>query len=207
MAKLTFPSYIKEGHGRMEDAVLSSWKGIPYMKAYKKPSSTSLTENQKEIRASFRSLAEDWKSLSGIIRESWNVSVKGISRTGYNAFIGENLARRRAGEPIELSFSMGEDMLTGLTAETGTATGEIICSFIPPESGRHVSFFVRRETDSKGESFITRHDAGPDPASPLTIEGLDAGSEYSVYAVVTDAAYDEAASISRSAPAMAVSGE
>lgn len=204
MAKIKLPSYIKEGHGRMDDAVIVTRNGVPYMMPYRKRSSR--TERQEEIRRAFSTVVEDWKYVGGIISDSWVNYTKGTKASGYNAFVGANVTRRRAGDPLELSKDMGCDMLINFTAAPGSLAGEIICEFLSAENGRHITFFVRREMEPGVKSCISRHDADADAASPFTISGLESGAKYYVYAVVTDAQYDKALMVSSSVAASVIPG-
>ena len=123
MAKIKFPSYIKEGHGRMDDAILVMRKGYSYMKTYK-TYTTGHTEEQLEIRNAFSTVVADWKYLGGIISGAWTIAAKDTAGTGYNAFLGSNIQHRRAGEPLELCIGMGEEILMNFTAAPGTTAGE-----------------------------------------------------------------------------------
>jgi len=200
MAKVTLPSYFKDGSGRMEDAVMFQWKGQTYIKHYRKREKA--TEKQQEVRDAFSTLAKDWKCLSGVARNSWNIYVEGERLMGVNAFIGENSVRRRSGMPITISKGLGETPLENFTVEAGSNRGEINCTFDSPEDGNHVTIFVSKKTDQGEHSEMTRHDLGENPSSPSPIAGLENGADYHVYAIVTNAAYDEAETVSES-----VSGE
>ena len=198
MAKITFPSYLKGSNGRMEDAVLMNWKGVSYMKPYKKPKDTK-TAGQIAVRSAFTSLVSDWGFLSGVVRTAWNASIEGLDITGYNAFIGANSNARRKGEAIELCPPMGEDQVMNFAAAPGTA-GTITCTFAPIAAEKHLTLFVRKEAD---DASIVRIDCGAAPASPVTIPSLETGKSYTVYAIVTDAAYANAKTVSRSVAAKA----
>jgi len=206
MARIKLPSYIKEGSGRMDDAVIVTKNGTSYMMVYKKYSRGN-TASQAAVNQAFSTVIADWKYLRGIIRDAWNSSSENGNVSGYNLFIGENMTRRRSGEPVILCPGMGEEILMNFSAEPGTCAGEVICSFLPAETGCHVAFFSRKETAPGENSVITRHDAGANPSSPFTITGLEPGAQHHIYAVVTDAAYDEAKTISASVAAVTESGK
>lgn len=205
MARITLPSYIKEGHGRMEDAVIVTRNGTSYMMHYKKTDQVK-TVNQIAVQDAFKTVVQDWKNLSGIIKKAWDLYSDDENVSGYNSFVGVNSNHRRADEPLELCPGMGEELLMNFTAAPGASAGEITCAFLPPEAGCHITFFTRKETAPGVNSSISRHDAGAGTVSPFTITGLEAGAEYSIYAVVTDAQYDSAVTISQSAAAVSMAG-
>ncbi len=200
MAKVTLPSYIKDGRGRMEDAVMFQWKGQTYMRHYKKRE--NITEKQQEVRNAFSTLANDWKCLRGAVQSSWKMYVEGERMLGLNAFIGENVPRRRSGMPIVISKGFGERPLENFTVEAGTNAGEIHCTFDSPAEGSHVTVFVSKQAEEGKHFEMTRHDLGADPSVPCPIAGLESGADYHVYAIVTNAAYEDAETLSES-----VSGE
>lgn len=205
MAKITLPSYIKEGHGRMEDAVIVTRKGTSYMMHYKKGNRVK-TVNQIEVQDAFKTVVADWKNLTGIIRKAWDLYSDEENVSGYNSFMGVNSTHRRAGEPLEICPGMGEEILMNFTTAPGSSAGEIVCEFLPPEAGCHVTFFTRKESESGIKSPITRHDAGADPVSPFTITGRESGADYYIYAIVTDAQYDSALTVSQSVSASSKAG-
>ena len=205
MAKVTFPSYIKGSQGRMKDMIISKWKGIVYMRHNYK-SQRPPTEKQVYIRSAFSSLVSDWKYFGGIISTSWRLLTEDRNLSGYNAFIGSNLTHRRAGKPIQICPGTGEEILMNFTAVPGREQGKIMCSFLPPESSCHVTFFARNETLREKQPVIIRFDAGADTLSPFILTGLQSGALYSIYAVVTDAAYARAETVSPSVAAMSAAG-
>jgi len=205
MAKIKFISVLKQGSGRMEDVVFSSWKGRLFMKPYKKQRAT-FTDGQQEIRNSFTATSKNWKSLAGIVCASWEEHAEGRVMTGYNAFMGENINPHRAGKMLTLCMSMGMEPLAGFTATTGTGPGVIEARFSPVNGGKHVAFFVQKKEDAVTGGSILFVNGGMDLPSPFKITGMESGTEYHVYAVVTDKAYTEAASVSASVSASAVAG-
>lgn len=205
MSKVKFPSYIKDSNGRMEDAVFVNWRGSTYMRPYKKREGVC-TPKQAEVRKSLSSVAADWKYFSGIIAEIWERSVEGKTMIPINAFVGANMKHRRMGEPLDICLSAGEAPLMNFTAAAGAGSGEITCTFLPPETGRHITFFTRIVTDLDERPAITRHDAGGDAVSPFTITGLEPGTVYHVHAVVTDSDYDSAVTVSASVSAESPAG-
>jgi hypothetical protein len=59
----------------MEDAVFVNWKGITYMRPYKKQKSVN-SPKQVEVRMAFSSVPADWKYLPGLIAETWTDDLK-----------------------------------------------------------------------------------------------------------------------------------
>ena len=80
------------------------------------------------------------------------------------------------------SFSeFGERPLSSLSASAGpSGSGSIVCAFtLPADSAdRHVIFFSQKIDTGKETAEIKRHKAGPNPASPFTITGLEPGASY-----------------------------
>ncbi len=204
MARIKLPSYIKEGSGRMEDAVIVTRGGKSYMMTYKKHDSGN-TSAQQAVRAAFKTVVADWKYLKGIIGKAWAMPVMGTSVSGYNHFLGVNASRRRAGLPLVLCPGTGKELLVNFKAAASDAPGGIACSFITPGQGCHVTFFLRRVTAPGVIAPVTRHDAGAGCASPFVITGLEPATAYHVHAIVTDAVYDKANTVSQSVAAECVS--
>lgn len=204
MARIKLPSYIREGNGRMEDAVIVTRGGGSYMMTYKKYSRGN-TPGQKEIRRAFKTTVYDWRFLKGIIQDAWGFSTGNTNVSGYNNFIGANVRLRREGKPLVLSPGMGEEIPVNFTASPGNA-GEIVCAFLPPETRCHLTVFARKETAPGEITSVTLHAAGADPVSPFTVTGLEPGVLYSLYAVVTDEAYENAKTVSPSAAAVSAAG-
>jgi len=166
------------------------------------------TPAQDEVNSSFTQMSSNWKYLEGIIQFSWNMHAKKKKRlTGYSAFIGANVNRQRNGEPMELSRPMGEMGLASFSANSGSASGEIICEFVKnaQDSGKYVTFFHQKKENNSASGEIVRRETPEGALSPFTLAGCEPGSEYFVYAVITDKAYGEAetVSIARSAVCMA----
>jgi hypothetical protein len=198
-------SLVKENRGKLGDVVFSEWKGIPYVRDYVKNEDPG-TPKQKEVRTAFTSLTKLWKSNNGVMRMSWDeyVNSRKLSMTGYNAFIGANSKKERAGEPLELFRPMGEEPLADFAAEAGASSGEITCTFTPPGNGSHITFFTRKVPGNGEIELLSKHDAGSGTATPYTLTGLEPGAAYHVYGVVTDAAYDESAMVSAAVTASAL---
>ena len=79
-------------------------------------------------------------------------------------------------------------------------TGEIVCevTYPPAFAGRHLTVFTRKRVNGVPVGIYARHDMGEAGASTVSVTGLEAGSEYSVYAILTNAPYTEAVTVSAS---------
>lgn len=192
MAKVKYMSLVKEVRERLGDVVFSQWKGVPYVKEYVKRKEGEVSDLQREVRAAFTKLVADWKGLNGAMHRGWELRAKDLAMTGFNAFIGENVNLQRDGEALRLFVSTGIDGLTSFFASSGAGPGEIAVKFAPLAGDAHLTLFAQRRVDGRASGPFAVHDAGAGPASPVTVSGLEAGAEYFVYGVVTDAPCDEA---------------
>ena len=129
--------------------------------------------------------------------------------TGRNAFIGENMKKVLAVQPLDLFKPLGESPLVLLAVQTGTAAGAISCAFTLPQGsdGTYLFFFAqKKDAAGKGTENIKSFDAGINAVSPFTITGLDAAADYFVYAVIADAVYESAVKVSESVASSAKAG-
>ena len=181
----------------MDDAVFCTWKGMTYMKPYRKRTGP-ISENQEKVRKAFTSLVRDWKYLAGVIHDAWEKAVQGQPKMGFNEFMSRNVKKRRDGVPVELAVSGGEEIPINFAAAAGATAGTISVTFEAIPAEKHLTLFVRKKVALGEETPITRHDCGAAPASPVTIPSLEAATPYEVYAVVTDAAYTDAKTVSAS---------
>lgn len=86
MARITLTDEYKGFSGRIDDAVIYSWRGITCMRSYVVPRNPD-TAAQRERRRRFAAAVQCWKSLSAETKERWN-SIKADKRlTGYNVFV------------------------------------------------------------------------------------------------------------------------
>ncbi|MBN2038789.1 MAG: hypothetical protein JW864_02035 [Spirochaetes bacterium] len=68
-------------------------------------------------------------------------------------------------------------------------------------------FFAQSIADGKAGAEIQTFEAGANAISPYTISGLEAGTEYFVYAVITNDGYASAETVSASVSMRATAGE
>lgn len=160
---------------------------------------------QESVTGSFKKLSASWRYLDGIVQASWNTQANKKKRiSAYSAFIGANINRHRNGEPLGISIPAGENGLVSLTARPGSSAGEIICEFTKNvgDADKFVTFFRQKKTNGSADPAITRIETGAGILSPFTITGCESGSEYFIYAVLTDKAYIEAGTVSAASAAL-----
>lgn len=167
---------------------------------------TPLSVNQIEVQKAFSVLVSIWRQRKSIMQRSWDENVKEARVSGYNDFIGKNVSTQRSGEPITLFRELGHDKLIMFSAEPGGA-GEITCAFTKPEGfeDSHATIFTQKVIAGLGANEITKHDVG-NAGDSFTIAELEPGSEYFVYAVLTDNELGAATIVSESAAIRSNSG-
>ncbi len=172
--------------------------GIP--RARKRPSRREKNSPaQDEVNTAFGKVGGDCKYLEGIVQSSREaIADRKKRKTGYSLFMGANTTLQRKGEPLALSRPLGEQPLAGFRALPGSSSGEINCEFAwsASQAGKHVTFFIQKKENGLAAGEIVRVDGGAGPVSPYTLNGLEPGAEYFVYALVTDRAYGEAQTVS-----------
>ena len=202
MSKVKLSPIITDVRNRMGNVVFSKWKDTNYVRQYT-TYSTGNSERQAAVRDAFATAVSVWKSAGSTLHAAWDnyAQEQNINMSGYNAFIKANIGRILDNTAMELFKSTGENEPSSLSAGSAPASGEIICEFILPASleQRHVIFFVQRITDGKPADTIAMYEAGADPVSPFSITGLEPGAEYHVYAIIADADYANAVTISAAA--------
>jgi len=72
--------------GRIGDVVASTWKGIKYVKEFKKPANPR-TEKQQRNRKLFKEAIEKWQRLPKEEKEKWNKKAAEKKLSGYNLMI------------------------------------------------------------------------------------------------------------------------
>lgn len=95
MAVIELHPIIKTIRKSIEGIVFSSWKGSPYIRGkgrYRNPR----TAIQQVNRSAFSSLVREWRRMGDCERALWNARARETRMSGYNAFISENMKRRKA---------------------------------------------------------------------------------------------------------------
>jgi hypothetical protein len=124
----------------------------------------------------------------------------------YSAFIRANARKQRMGEPLVLCPGLAEEFLSSFSAAPGSAAGSIDCSFTRTAlgEGKHITLFVHKKENSHANGELARIALGANQQSPYTIANLESGSQYFVYAVLSDKALEEASTVSGSSSALSL---
>ena len=202
MATIKLNPIITDIRNRMGSNVFSKWKGINYIRGYAPPTNRK-TADQEAVRSTFSRLVSIWKGLGTAAQKTWVVFATGRNMSGYNAFISENFENMKADLALIIAQPMEEEAISGFLANPGDTAGSIICSFQPPAGiGKEITLFTQKVAGGSGNSgtAITRHE-GAVSGSSAAISGLEPGSGYHVYAVVTDGPYATAKKVSSSVAA------
>jgi len=166
------------------------------------------TPKQRKVRQAMRRNIDIWKQLDAIIIEAWKSHGRRKRLSNFARFVGENGARQRLGEPLNLCLEYGVEPFLSFAARTGNAAGEIICEFAlgEMEAVPYVTFFAHKRERGFGSGELVRFEAGVGAVSPYTMTSLEAGAEYYIYALLTDAPLAEATAVSATSCALAVAG-
>lgn len=101
--------------------VYGSWRGIPYVRRYVKPSNPNST-NQVKTRSIFAFVSQVWKHAPALLRAPWDAYATGQQFLGRNAFMGQNTKALRPG--TDMSAFIGSPGAKGGSAPTAvSATG------------------------------------------------------------------------------------
>jgi len=187
------------GAGSDRGLALCREKGRFYVFLYEKPGSARLVR-WKEARRAYIKLVEDWHMVGGVQHESWSGSSAGTEGRGRRGFIAANMKRQMKGEPLELFRPYRERSVLRIESGPGSRPGEMAISFAERlPRGKHLTLFTQRINGCIASGLFLRHDCGDDQKSCIMLDGLEPGTEYYIYAVASDRAYDEATSVSASA--------
>ncbi len=207
MGKVRTNAAIKGFSNNIDGFVYYERNGKACVRPYFKPSDPK-THKQQKVRNAFRTLSSLWKQLDGILVESWNALGRTTKVSGYNAFIGANANSQRAGQPLTLCPEYGMEGLTAFTARAGSAAGEIVCEYTPGETvgTPSIMFFAQKTEKGIAGGDLARFDGGPASGPSFTLTGLESGCAYHVYAILTDAPYAEATTVSVARSAICTAG-
>ena len=197
-----------EGFARkIGNLVFFNRKGETFARRFTPPTDRK-SPGQLSVRQAFAYVGDLWKGSNGVMRKSWENFARGKKYTGYNSFIAANVPRKRSNRALELFKEMGQEPLMDFTAQTGALAEQVTASFTMPQGaeGKHLTVFAQVNENGAEYRPLRRFDLGAGAASPVAIDGLEPGKQYYLYAVLTDAAYNEATSVSESVSAEAVVG-
>lgn len=149
--------------------------------------SGKISVKQSEVRNAFTGTVAVWKNLSAMLKDSWNAYAKKSKKTGYMVFIGKNTVKFRNGEALEISAGTGLEGPKSFSAAPGNS-GEIECKTIFPEnsSSQTMHLIAQKVTDKILSPDLIFSEAQCVPEVSHTITGLESGSDYIVYAYISD---------------------
>ncbi len=207
MSKAQLNAIVKGISRNVDGLVFFTRDGNTYIRTYVKPKDPK-SPGQQAVRSSFRTLAVDWKSIKGVVHASWKAYAKKKKIQAYSAFLGANTVFKRDGMPLIIARELGIPALEAFTAATGSAPGEVTIGFDQSSlaADKHVAVFVQKIQNGATMPGIVRKDLGTGINSGASITGFDAGVEYYLYAVITDAVYPQATRISESVAARVKAG-
>lgn len=136
MAKLTGPLLSFGADGQIGKAMVTAkWRGIAYARQYVKPANPRTTAQQNN-RTRFALFREMWKLAPQEVRDPFDTFALGRPFLGFNSFVGEN-NRLTNGETDLQAMLMSPGARGGLppagvTAGTGSGSGEIDVTITPP---------------------------------------------------------------------------
>lgn len=206
MSTVKFNPVIDSFSRAIGNLVFLAYDGVPYVKSKVIPANPN-SPAQQEVRGAFAALGPVWRQLAAIMKAAWHAhSKKGKRRRmrGLATFMAANARKQRLGEPLVLCPGLGEEALSSFSAASGSVAGSIDCSFAraPSGEGKHITLFVHRKENGHANGELAKIALGANQQSPYTIANLDSGSQYFVYAVLTDKALEEAETVSASSSAL-----
>ena len=196
MAKVKLDTMLDGVSCKLGNVVYSEWRGVKYARKYVKARDRKSTA-QAEVRSTFLHTVSLWRFMPAAIKAAWDIQVSGKPFTGYNLFFRANFEAVQKGGMLEISRGTGITAPWNMSAAINSQ-GDITVNLEKGDDAAQVSFFVQKvgETDMK-RLLDVRIDQWQ-TASPVVLAGFDPLAEYNVYAVATDAAMQDARSVSDS---------
>lgn len=173
-----------------------------------KPKKTApLTPAQLEVNMTFSRLSSDWKSGGTLMKSSWYKTGEKKRLNGFSQYMKANFKNEREGKPVDLFRPQGDILPPVISAVPGSG-GEIVCTYTIPaeETGRHIHFYAKKRSGGISEGMLKRFSPDTSASNSFTMSNFEPGSEYFIYAALTDNAYDEATEVSPSVSLIASAG-
>ncbi len=190
MGEINYDPVVDRIRNRVGNFVYTTWKGKNIIKKYngdsRKPS-----ELQVEIQRAFSVTVSVWKQLHPKMKSSWKTASAGKNATEYNMFIGTNVKNQRNGVPYKITCNNGLEGVSNCTVQSSGA-GEISISFDSPGAEVYLTVALHRLENGRGGAVLDIRKNLPFQIQPVTIGGLESGTDYFVYCVFTDRPIDEA---------------
>ena len=191
MATVIYSPLVSDIRNKIGDVVFSKWKGRGYVRRRVVPANPK-SALQIEIREAMALCVASWQSLTSTQEDFWNAAAAERSISPYNEFIRQNVSQERT-DDYQVLTPANPDVEPVITFAAATgASGAIDLTWVAGDAtpGDDLMFFVReRETPSV---------LAATPVSALvsalseSITGLDAATDYMVYAYVIDGVSAEA---------------
>jgi len=179
MARIFLSPLIVDVRGSQKDTVFSKWKGVNYIRSRVVPANPNSTA-QQEVREALADLVGLWQDADVYLAYNRNYVATGSNKSGYNTFVGDNVATERAGNLITVTKKTDESPPETLTASTGSSGGEVDVAFTPTPVGAGKKLVTYTRKVGENEWADIRY-WGAAVNSPITIDGLESGESYQVY--------------------------
>lgn len=192
MAKVTGPILSLGAKGQIaKGMVFATWRGVKYARQYVVPSNPNSTK-QQAVRSLFAGLNSIYKYTPEDVRQAWTAAASGRKLFDRNLFISQNLTELKGGSDrsdiVMSPGALGGPPLEGMTATTGSSSGEIDVTAEKPDvtDDWHLTkvIFAAVPNASPGSilsEVLSTLGTTDFPASE-TIDGLDTGQEYVISA-------------------------
>jgi len=191
MARITFSPLVTAASGSTGPVVFSRWKGQAYVRSRVTPANPQ-SEDQTTQRNYLSKVVAWWHDVKATLKDHITPLVAGEKLSEFNAFCKRNVKDLAdAADPRIIPLNTPVNPIEDLAASTGSGSGEIDLTWSQASAAAADTILVLAErTDTPaGQSGILVHE--PDPAvnpddEALTVDGLDANTEYDVYVLVLD---------------------
>jgi hypothetical protein len=203
MARIQLHGMFYDVRNKVGNLVYSKWRTINYVRQLVIPLNPN-TLLQQDQRNSMARLVDFWQFFQTSTKAAWNYVATDQGYSGYNRWIGVNIALEKTQAPLELSPTTDVDFLTAFTASPGAAN-QISITFAasPVPAGHSLSVYVQKprlDTDKTSLVEYTTLPAGT--ASPQVISSLfGTGTNVNVYGMLVNTTLNRSGS-SRTDPSL-----
>lgn len=185
MAKILLSPLIVDIRNKQSDTVFSKWKGVNYIRSRIVPSNPK-TAAQIAIRNALSRMVALWQASPGDMTDNQDEWAKGKNLSGFNRWIQLNTVDEKDDALLTVTQEVGFTKLTAFSANNGGAgAGEmnIVWTPTPVPADTTLEVYFRLTTSETWNLFQSFPAA---TASPQTVAGLTAATEYQVYGFLAD---------------------